>query len=268
MQKGYKRQAKGMAVLRCFIGLFIVIVVVLIVSFLLQLDYSDKLAPDASIRPYVETTQAPSLSPSASPTSLAVVDVSSTQAPTEAPTQKPTPTPTPVPTPTPTPTAVPTSIPEASYAAIRADLKFPETPTTTNAKIGVTYSYRSVADDNKVLQLRGYGYIDDAAFDGSTVQTYLVLKRESTGDRAVAMASMSKGVSGMSHDGALCQNADAADFEVVLSADQIPEDIYALGLVISYKVDGEQKFDYVEYPAAVSFTILNGQFLGDVALTD
>lgn len=29
MQKGYKRQAKGMAVLRCFIGLFIVLIVVL-----------------------------------------------------------------------------------------------------------------------------------------------------------------------------------------------------------------------------------------------
>ena len=40
MQKGYKRQAKGMAVLRCFIGLFIVLIVVLLATFFIGLDYS------------------------------------------------------------------------------------------------------------------------------------------------------------------------------------------------------------------------------------
>ena len=35
MQKGYKREAKGMAILRCFFGLFVVIIVVLLASFML-----------------------------------------------------------------------------------------------------------------------------------------------------------------------------------------------------------------------------------------
>ena len=59
MQKGYKRQAKGMAVLRCFIGLFIVLIVVLLATFFIGLDYSDKLSPEASLRPYVAETPAP-----------------------------------------------------------------------------------------------------------------------------------------------------------------------------------------------------------------
>lgn len=268
MQKGYKREAKGMAILRCFIGLFIVIVVVLLASFLLGMDYSDKLDPDASMRPYVETTPASSLDPEVSPSAVAVADLSNTAAPTATPTARPTPTATPVPTPTPTPTVEPTSIPASAYSAIRSDLKFPETPTTTNAKIGITCSYRSEVDENKVLQLRGYGYIDDPAFDGSTAQTYVVLKRESTGDRAVVLATMGEGLSGVDHEDAACANASAADFEVVVSAGNIPEDIYSLGLVISYKVDGTQKFDYVEYPASATFTVLNGQFISDVALTD
>ena len=68
MQKGYKRQAKGMAVLRCFIGLFIVLIVVLLATFFIGLDYSDKLSPEASLRPYVAETPAPTELPALSGT--------------------------------------------------------------------------------------------------------------------------------------------------------------------------------------------------------
>ena len=173
MQKGYKREAKGMAILRCFFGLFVVIIVVLLASFMLKLDYADKLAPDASVRPYVETTPAPSLSPDdEQPAALADLSTG-----TPEPTPKPTATPAPKPTATPEPTAVPTSIPESAFAPIRTDLTFPETPTTDKAVLGVTHSYRSEADNLAVMQLQGYAYIDDASFDGSTAQLYLVLKR-------------------------------------------------------------------------------------------
>lgn len=269
MQKGYKREAKGMAILRCFIGLVIVIIVVVLVSFLLSLDYSDKLDPEASMRPYVETTPAPSLDPSASP-EVGLADVSGTDAPeaTATPTARPTPTPTPVPTPTPEPTPEPTSIPAEAYSAMRTDLKFPEAPTTNNAKIGITYSYRSEVDDSKVLQLRGYGYVDAAAFDGAQAQSYLVLKRESTSDRAVVLAKMSAGASGVEHADAACANASSADFEVVLSSQNLPDDIYTLGLILQYKTGDGEKLEYVEFPQTVSFTVLNNQFLGDVQVTD
>ena len=48
MQKGYKRNRKGMAVLHFFIGLIIVVILVCALYFFLgKVDYSDKLAnPD------------------------------------------------------------------------------------------------------------------------------------------------------------------------------------------------------------------------------
>ena len=184
------------------------------------------------------------------------------------PTPKPTATPTPKPTATPEPTAVPTSIPESAFAPIRTDLTFPETPTTDKAALGVTHSYRSEADNLAVMQLQGYAYIDDASFDGSTAQLYLVLKRESNGARAVALTTMKSGVSGVDHADAQCANASACDFEIFLSTASLPDDIYSLGMVIQYKVGGADKFEYVEFPETCTFTVLNRQFLGDVALTD
>ena len=59
MQKGYKRNGKSKAVLHCFIGLFLVIIVVLVAYFWLSMDYSDQLDPETSMRPYVETTRRP-----------------------------------------------------------------------------------------------------------------------------------------------------------------------------------------------------------------
>lgn len=267
MQKGYKREAKGMAILRCFIGLFIVVVIVLLVSFALRLDYSDKLDPAASIRPYVETTPAPSQSPDANAVIADISGAKPSATATAVPTPTPRPTPTPKPTPKPTPTVAPTSIPETAFSALRTDLTFPENPTTDIAKLGLTHSYLSVADDDTVMQLQGYAYIEDAAFDGATAQCYLVLKRESTGDRAVVLARMDEGISGVEHE-TVCVNAANTDFEVVLSAKQLPEDIYSLGMVIQYKIEGADRFEYAEYPESCTFTVLSGKFLKEVALTD
>lgn len=118
------------------------------------------------------------------------------------------------------------------------------------------------------MQLQGYAYMNDASFDGSSAQLYLVLKRESNGARAVALATMQSGISGVDHADAQCANASACDFEVFLSTSSLPDDIYSLGMVIQYKVDGADRFEYVEFPVTCTFTVLNHQFLGEVALTD
>ena len=177
MQKGYKRQAKGMAVLRCFIGLFIVLIVVLLASFIISLDYSDKLSPDASVRPYVAETPAPAETPSLAGT----VIPADTPVADATPTPTPEPTPTPKPTPSPSPTPAPTAIPDSAVSEMSGDQDIirviPTSSTTGNAKAGVTYCYRSEANENRMMVVRGYAYIDDPAFDGSTVQTYIVLTR-------------------------------------------------------------------------------------------
>ena len=70
MQKGYKREAKAMAVLRCFIGIFFVIFIVLLAFFLLKMDYTDKLTEESkqNMRDYVETTAVPTVLVEAEPT--------------------------------------------------------------------------------------------------------------------------------------------------------------------------------------------------------
>ncbi|MBQ8506073.1 MAG: hypothetical protein IJ466_01375, partial [Clostridia bacterium] len=105
MQKGYKRNNKGMAVLHFFIGLLFIALLVCAGYFVLtKLDYSDKLAnPDASMRPYVEMTAQPD-QPSTEPDDdpeLGAVIAEATEEPEDFVDVSVTATPTPTPTPTP-----------------------------------------------------------------------------------------------------------------------------------------------------------------------
>ena len=88
---------------------------------------------------------------------------------------------------------------------------------------------------------------------------------------------MKPGASGNEHADAKAVNASAADFEAILSTQNIPvesgtislpDDIYTLGLVLRYQADGAEKLEYVEFPDTVSFTILSMQFLSAVNPTE
>ena len=57
-KQGRKREAKGLAVLYFVIGLIILLIILAVVYFaLVKLDYSDKLDPNATQRPYVESQE-------------------------------------------------------------------------------------------------------------------------------------------------------------------------------------------------------------------
>lgn len=271
MQKGYKREARGMAVLRCFIGLIIVIIVILLAYFMLRLDYSDKLDPNTSMRPYVEVTPTPE--PTSTPevtkapavivnatatatTPSATATVTATEAPTEAPTQAPTPEATATPE--------PTSIPESNVAPIKfSGFELPELSGKT-AQMGITHSFRSVADSNKYLHLKGYAYIDEAGYDGEKAALYLVIIR-STGHTAMALPTRAVNGSGIEHTNALCANPGSSDFEIVLDVSQFPDDSYTLGMVFKYEdAEGKSHSEYCLFPTDVSFSVLSGQAISDV----
>ena len=58
LKQGRKREAKGLAVLYFIIGLIILLIKLAVIYFALaKLDYSDKLDPEATMRPYVEQAQ-------------------------------------------------------------------------------------------------------------------------------------------------------------------------------------------------------------------
>lgn len=276
MQKGYKREGRGMAVLRCFIGLFVMIVVILLVYFMLRLDYSDKLDPNASIRPYVEIT--PSPTPSATPeVTKAPVVIQATEAPviteaplvTAVPTVEPTDTPTAEPTAEPTPevtaTPEPTAIPSSAVAQLKfSGYKLPSL-SAKDAELGITHSFRSSADDNRYLHLQGYAYIDDSGYNGADAQLYLVIIR-STGHTALALPTKSAGVSCMEHATAKCANASASDFDVVIDVSQFPDDSYTLGMVFVYTDTntGTSCTEYVTFPSEMSFSVLSQKVVSDV----
>jgi len=263
MQKGYKREAKGKAVLLCFIGLFTVIIVVLGAAFMLQLDYSDKLPADAPVRPYVETTPTPTPDPQMA--ALLATPVPS-QVPTPVPTQIPTPTP--VPTPTPSPTPEPTSFPEEVWAPVRSDGFTMPALSTLDAELGITYSYRSVADGYRRLQLKGYAYVNDATYDGAQAQLFLVITQDGSSRDYLAIPTKVAGISGVNHADAKCANASASDFEIVLDVTQFKDEIYSLGMVFMYTdSEGTNHLEYFRFPGDTNFTILGSQAISDIALT-
>jgi len=267
MQKGYKRTGKGIAVLHFFIGLIVLAIVVFAIYFFVNMmDYSDRLGPETSMRPYVEVTAAPE---TAEPV---VTEVPSTEAPevvdisgvtaveaTPEPTVRPTPVPTPIMTPVPTPIATPTPVPTAipASALSQAATSGFQVPTpSTNATIGLSKIYASVADGNKILQLSGYGYIDDAAFDGAGTQTFVIITQKASGRQVAYRASMIAGVSDVDHSAAQCANAASTDFEAFLNLAPYQDGEYGIGIVMNYSYNGSKIYSYHVFDE--TFTVSGG----------
>ena len=273
LKKGRKREAKGLAVLYFIIGLIILFIILAVIYFALaKLDYSDKLDPEATMRPYVEQTESDmlpedeveDLSDSNIPedeVDLTVETPEPTEAPTPEPTAEPTPTPTPEPTPEPTP------LPTDKVA--QPMKKTPSVPSmaSPNGKIGITSCYASPADDNKLMYIAGYGYVDEDTFDGSKARIWMIVTQEASGQNIAYPMIMTPDASGLSHDGAVCRNATASDFETVLDVSQYKEGIYYMALVIGYVPEGGKDVTYRYYPFSsdISFTVLNGQIVTPIA---
>ncbi|MBR1560231.1 MAG: hypothetical protein IJ646_08345 [Clostridia bacterium] len=271
-KKGRKREAKGLAVVYFIIGLIILLIILAVIYFaLVELDYSDRIRdPEATIRSYVEMTpdpgafelEAEDFAPEDDGESPLDVDLT---VPTDTPTPSPTPTPTPTPTPEPTPT--PTPLPPTMLAQPRTSGFSLPASVTPNMQAGITRCIVSVGDNNKVMYLAGYGFVNDASFDGSQAQTYLVVSQSKTNQLIAYQMTMRPGISGVTHDDAVCKNAANCDFEVSFDVSQLyTEDIYNLGIVIGYKPQGKRKTTYAYYafPGDVSFTVLAGQVVEPV----
>lgn len=274
MQKGYKRNGKSKAVLHCFIGLFVVIIVVLFAYFWLSMDYSDRIDPETSVRPYVETTPTPA--PDDAPVAALPQDTAqpdgSTAAPTVAATPTPTvaPTATPVPTPSPSPTPAPTTMADGVSPTKIDGYALPEPSTATDAVFAITSSVRTEVDDYRYLELKGYAYVNNANYDANNTNVFLVVLPESMeGASMLLLPVREPGLSGVDHSGALCANAQYSDFRVILDANQLQDDIYSLGIVFWYTdLAGQGHLDYYLFSEDTTFTVLNRRFLSDVPTQD
>ncbi len=136
-KQGRKREAKGLAVLYFIIGLIILLIILAVIYFALaKLDYSDKIDPEVTMRPYVEQAQpepepepleSEIEAPEAPADNAAPEDEVDLTEPTEEPTPEPTPEPTEEstleptaePTPEPTPEPEPTDTPAPVMVPVR-----------------------------------------------------------------------------------------------------------------------------------------------------
>ena len=282
MQKGYKRNGKGMAVLHFFIGLIIVAILMCALYFFLgKVDYSDKLAnPDATMRAYVEMTAAPEnvavIGGADGPTAIyvtepdnqgdasGVVDLTNTPTPTPTatPTPTPTPSPTPIPTPTPEPTPTPTPTPEPTKIASKAYSQFktkgfnvPEP--STNGTVEITNFYVSEPNNRQVVRLDGYGYLNDASFDGADASIFVIVTNDASGKQRAYKGTMEAGVSGVDHSDAICKNPANTDFYAIFSVAKFAAGDYSLGLIIYYETADGNAYSY--YELGDRFSVANGK---------
>lgn len=293
-KQGRKREAKGLAVLYFVIGLIILLIILAVVYFaLVKLDYSDKADPNATMRPYVESQEPQPFVENAEvqaseevpeyvmpedevdlttdleelPEGEIVaepVDEQPAEEIVETPTEEPTPEPTeePTPEPTPEPTALPAGM------AAEPMKKMPDLPAmaSENGMTGITNCFVSPADDNKLMYITGYGYVNEADFDGTKARSWLVVTQVATAQKIGYPLTLTPDVSGVEHMDAVCQNASAADFEIYLDVSQYQEGIYSLALVVGYMKEGAKDPTYKYYPFSgdISFTVLNGQVVTPV----
>ena len=275
MQKGYKRTGKGIAVLHFFIGLIVLAIVVFAIYFFVNMmDYSDRLDPQVSMRPYVEVTAAPATA-SPEPTAVVtvteepeIVDISGVTAveATPVPTERPTPAPTAIRTPDPTPIATatpePTAIPKSKLSEA-ATSGFSVPAASGSATLDLTKIYASKADSNQIVQLNGYAYINDERFDGNGVKSFIIITQKSSGKQIAYKTNMVAGISGEEHVGALCKNPASTDFECFLNVKPYPDGEYSIGIVLNYTYNGKSAYSYHLFDDTI--TVKGGAMLDTVA---
>ena len=250
------------AIIRFFIGLCVIMVLLFVGYYMLAVrDYSYLVRDNAVTEP------AGTAQPGATPDANLLGDATpmpgqtgaeATAKPQATPT--PTPVPTPTPTPTPVPTPVPTKIPEIDQSKSKTSgFKMPKP--STDGNIGISKCYVSKPDSYQIIQLTGWGYVENASFDGLQCTTYVIVTEDSTGKDRAYLATNIAGASGREHTGA-GQNLSACDFQVNMNVSGYPDGVYYIGLVLQHKVDGKNRYSYYPFDKNYyAFTVLNGEVI-------
>ena len=188
-----------------------------------------------------------------------IVDIvnTPTPVPTEAPTPTPeptaVPTPTPEPTPTPAPTPEPTKIP-ANYCSAPKTDGFVVPPASEDAIYELSSLYISQPDEGKIVELKGYGYLNSESYDCATSSVYVIVTQKESGKQIAYETKMVEGFSGVDHTGALCKNASKSDFGVYFDVSKYPDGNYGFGMILYYEEAGQKKYSYHEFSDIISVT--------------
>lgn len=187
----------------------------------LLLDYSGYIPSDATVRPFIPEDGFKSAAATPEP-----FDVTEYVEPTM----------------TPGPTLRPTPIPMELYAV--RDTQVMMTGTDKLGECALTQCAPSAADSNKVMMVRGWGYIRGA--DASKSIVYLAVSTKNGADHRFYRTIRQSGSTGVQHDPATGKNLDQADFAAAFSVDTYEEGEYRLGLLIQVR-SGKKVIDQAYY---------------------
>lgn len=262
MRKGLLREGKGLAVMRFFVWLLVLLILMSLgYFFIIHKDYSDKITdPSISLRPYVEgdITPAPTFAPSVAPV------VTETPAPDATLPPYATPTPSPTAEPTPSPTPEPTAVAQYLFAQFRP-VDYRDIPAISqNVSAGITKCFVSPADSYGVMQIEGWAYDDVPGYDASTATCGLVVSRDSTNQHVLYLTTSRAGTSGVEHTSANVQNVEASDFRVYIDASSYADDVYSLGIILNYQIDGNGQMVSYKFDSQYTFKVVGGEIISPV----
>ncbi|MDO4355798.1 MAG: hypothetical protein Q4E13_04730 [Clostridia bacterium] len=244
-------------------------------------DSTPEPTPEATAEPPAETPE-----PTVEPTTDAATTAPSE--PTEAPTAtaestqpaiiistlepSPSPTPTVAPTTVPTPTAIPTTepvgarIPDSAISAYRENLKLPKTYSGEGLNVGLSRCYLSKLNYYQVMQVNGWGYIDEAEFDGGQCTTFALITSKDTGKSRVYLCTSIDGASGRVHQPQSATDVNACDFQVTIDTSDFDSGDYDFKLILYYKVGSHMRTWICPFETDHTFTVVDGEIVTGLPL--
>ncbi len=225
--------------------------------------------PGATVDPTptaAESTAAPTEAPTATPQPTQPAVVISTLEPTPSPTPTPRPTAVPTPTPRPTPEPVGARIPDSAISAYREGLKLPDTYPGEGINVGISRCYLSKLNYYQVMQVNGWGYIDDAEFDGEECTTFALITNRDTGKTRVYLCTSLEGASGRTHQPQSAANVGACDFQVTIDTSAFDSGEYDFQLILYYKVGSRMRTWICPFEADHTFAVVDGEIVTGLPL--
>lgn len=163
------------------------------------------------------------------------------------------------PTPHPMRAPQPTPVPVDSYAILDRRMMLPDSYDTVIGDL--TECRISTPDDNHVLVLRGYGYMEGRdAFDA---QIYMVVSANYSDSHRFYQVKTESGSTGLLHDATTGRNLDQSDFVVNIRVDDTyQEGEYRLGLLVINREDGATARGYTRLSTKYNFLVSKGRITG------
>ena len=186
------------------------------------------------------------------------------------------PTPSPIPTPgitaAPTPTIVPTTepvgarIPDSAISIYKENLRLPKVYEGGDAEVGLSRCYLSKLNYYQVMQVNGWGYIDDAEFDGHQCTTFALITNQQTGKSRVYLCTSLSGVSGRAHQPQYATEVSDSDFQVTIDTSEFESGEYEFQIILHYNVNEQAKTWICPFDTARTFSVVDGEIVEGLPL--